>query len=67
ERILPVGLETARLAVVLRVASERSGRGGDALDALIGATAQLQGLTVVTRNLKDFAPFGVALHNPWSA
>jgi toxin FitB len=30
-----------------------------AVDALIAATAQVQGLTVVTRNAKDFARSGV--------
>jgi predicted nucleic acid-binding protein len=32
---------------------------------MIAATALEHGLTVVTRNVKDFAPMGVALLNPW--
>ena len=36
-------------------------------DALIAATALMHGLTVVTRNVKDFAPFGVTLHDPFAA
>jgi predicted nucleic acid-binding protein len=36
-------------------------------DALIGATALVHGMTVVTRNVKDFAPMGVKVLNPWSA
>lgn len=34
-------------------------------DGLIAATALVHGLTVVTRNTKDFKPFGVALANPF--
>ena len=34
-------------------------------DALIAATAVVRGLTVVTRNVADFEPMGVALINPW--
>jgi hypothetical protein len=36
-------------------------------DALIAATAMVHGLTVVTRNVADFEPTGVALLNPWLA
>ncbi|ASR43754.1 twitching motility protein PilT [Xanthomonas citri pv. mangiferaeindicae] len=34
-------------------------------DGLIAATALVHGLTVVTRNLKDFRPFGVPLFDPF--
>lgn len=34
-------------------------------DALIAATALVHGLTVVSRNVADFATTGVALLNPW--
>lgn len=34
-------------------------------DATIAATAQVHGLTVVTRNVADFKPFGVAVLNPF--
>ena len=36
-------------------------------DAMIAATAKLHGLTVVTRNVADFKPFGVPLLNPFKA
>lgn len=36
-------------------------------DAMIAATAQIHGLTVVTRNLKDFARFEVKVFNPFEA
>ncbi|MBK5970102.1 MULTISPECIES: type II toxin-antitoxin system VapC family toxin [Thiorhodovibrio] len=34
-------------------------------DAMIAAIATVKGLTVVTRNLADFASFGVPLFNPF--
>jgi hypothetical protein len=34
-------------------------------DALIAATALVRGMTVVTRNVDDFEPFGVPLINPF--
>lgn len=34
-------------------------------DAMIAATAQVHGLTVVTRNVADFKPFGVPVLNPF--
>jgi predicted nucleic acid-binding protein len=34
---------------------------------MIAATALEHGLTLVRRNVKDFAGLGVALLNPWDA
>jgi toxin FitB len=34
-------------------------------DALIAGTALVHGMAVVTRNVADFAPMGVAVVNPW--
>jgi predicted nucleic acid-binding protein len=34
-------------------------------DGLIAATALEHGLTVVTRNVRDFAELGVSIVNPW--
>lgn len=59
-RILPVDVEVARRAARLHVPTRREER-----DMLIAATALVHGMTVVTRNVDDFAPTGVPLANPW--
>lgn len=35
-------------------------------DARIAATALVHGLTVVTRNVRDFQPFNVPIFNPFT-
>lgn len=35
-------------------------------DALIGACAIVHGMTLVTRNVADFAPMGLTVVNPWN-
>ena len=62
ERILPVDTTVARRSAALHVPQLRPVR-----DRLIAATALVHGMTVVTRNLADFAPTGVLLLNPWQA
>ena len=62
DRILPIDTAIARRCANLHVPDPRPER-----DALIAATALTIGLTVVTRNVGDFEPMGVALINPWLA
>jgi len=61
-RILPVDAPVAdrwgRLVA-------QAGRPLPAIDSLLAATATQHGLTLVTRNVRDVAPLGVALINPW--
>jgi toxin FitB len=59
-RILPIDLATARRCAALHVPDPRGER-----DALIAATALVQGMTVVTRNIADFDPMGAPVLNPW--
>jgi toxin FitB len=59
-RILAVDTAVAQRCARLHVPDPRAER-----DALIAATAMVHGLTVVTRNVADFEPIGVALLNPW--
>lgn len=60
-RLLPVDLAVARSAARLHVPDPRPER-----DALLAATALVHGLTMVTRNVRDFAHTGVPLVNPWT-
>jgi predicted nucleic acid-binding protein len=60
DRVLAVDQAVARRCGQLHAQSPRRER-----DALIAATALVFGLTVVTRNVADFAPMGVATLNPW--
>ena len=48
------------LASRLHVPDKRGER-----DALIAATALVHGMTVVTRNVADIEPTGVAVIDPW--
>jgi toxin FitB len=59
-RILPVDA-----AVALRSAHQSVPDPCSLQDGLIAATALVHGMTVVTRNVADFAPTGVRLLNPW--
>jgi predicted nucleic acid-binding protein len=59
-RILPVDMAVVRRSAMLHVPNPQPFR-----DAFIAATALVHGMTVVTRNVSDFAPTGVALLNPW--
>lgn len=62
ERILPIDTAVARRSAALHIPNPRPIR-----DGLIAATAFVHGMTVVTRNVADFAPTGVSILNPWNA
>lgn len=61
-RILSVDTVVAQRSARLHVPDPRPQR-----DCLIAATALVHGMTVVTRNVSDFAPCGAPLLNPWLA
>lgn len=61
-RILDIDESIARRCAWLHVPDPREER-----DALIAATAFVHDLTVVTRNVADFAPMGVPFLNPWES
>jgi predicted nucleic acid-binding protein len=61
DRILPLDLAAARRVASLHVPDQAPQH-----DALIAGTAMARGLTVVTRNTRDFERAGVEYFNPWS-
>jgi predicted nucleic acid-binding protein len=65
--ILDVTAAIARASGELRAAREARGRPVAQADMLIAATALAHGLTLVTRNTRDFEGCGVALIDPFDA
>jgi len=50
---------------ILAAAAKRSGRALSAIDGLLAATALHHNLTIVSRNISDFAGTPVPMVNPW--
>ena len=61
DRLLPVDSRIADLWGRLNVPDPIS-----TIDGLLAATAIVHGLTLVTRNVRDVARTGVAVHNPFT-
>jgi len=62
ERTIPIDRAVALACARLPVPDPRPER-----DAFIAASALVHGMTIVTRNVADFAPMGVGVVNPWEA
>lgn len=73
EAELPMFFAGRILAVDAKVADRwgrlvaQAGRPLPAIDSLLAATALTHGLTLITRNLKDFQHPDLAVLDPWSA
>lgn len=65
-RIIGINLEVANEWGKVLASSEKVGRPLPAIDTLIAVSAIINGMTVVTRNIKDIEGTGAALINPWS-
>ena len=65
DRILPLERVEAEWAARLRAEAHLSGRVLHLGDALIAGTARAHGLSVATRNVKDFDGLDVNVANPW--
>ena len=63
-RILPLDAAALRVWAQLAAPSELAGRPLPVMDSLMMATAQCHGLTIVTRNVRDFSAYPM-LFNPW--
>jgi toxin FitB len=61
DRVLPV-----TLAVAAAWGRQQYARPLPVIDALVAATARVHGMTVVTRNVKDFELAGVQVLNPFT-
>lgn len=64
--LVPVTAEVARVSGHLRGQLRADGKSRTQADMLIAATASVFGLTMVTRNARDFEGCGIALLNPFS-
>jgi len=60
-RTLAVDITVAKRSAQLHVPDPRP-----IPDALMAGTALVHGMTLVTRNVADFAPMGVTVINPWN-
>lgn len=65
--VLPVTAAIARRAGQLRGSLQRRGQSRHQADMLIAATASVHGLTLVTRNARDFEGCGIAVLDPFAA
>ncbi|WP_375408448.1 PIN domain-containing protein, partial [uncultured Methylobacterium sp.] len=66
-RLLGIDEVTADVWGRLMVQAQHRGRPISAMDGFIAATACRHGLSLVTRNSKDFEALDIPLLNPWQA
>lgn len=64
DRILPVDSVVGRIAGAMEDDAQAKGRHPGFADILIAATARAYGLTVITENIKHFAPLAVLVDFP---
>lgn len=65
-RVLRVNSDIALEWGRLTAAGQKRGRVLEPIDGLLLATAAVHGLTIVTRNERDFVDRGVPVFNPWT-
>ena len=66
-RILPIDAAVADRWGFLAADAKRKGKALSTIDALLAATALHYNLTIVSRNVSDFANTQVPILNPWEA
>jgi len=67
DRILPLDAETARIVGALSDEARGQGHAPGLGDIVITATALRHGLTILSRNLRHFAPLGAPVLDPFAA
>jgi toxin FitB len=65
-RVLTVDTEVCLAWARISAAAERNGHPRPAIDSLLAATAVVHDLTIVTRNLDDFAHLPIRTLSPWT-
>lgn len=66
-RILPIDAAVADRWGLLAAAAKRTGKSLSAIDGLLAATALQHNLTIVSRNVSDFANTQTPILDPWEA
>lgn len=66
DRILPIDRGVAEAWGVVVARGEKAGTTVGTMDAFFAATAEVYGLTLATRNVKDFGRLGIRLFDPWN-
>ena len=64
DRILPIDVDIAVRAGTLMAKARAAGFDPGAEDSWIAATAEVRGMEVLTFNMADFRPMGIACRNP---
>jgi predicted nucleic acid-binding protein len=67
DRILEITIGTANVWGQVLGACENKGVTLPAIDSLIASQGIFHKMTIVTRNISDMEPSGVALFNPWES
>ncbi len=67
DQLLSIDVQTMLIWGKLVSQLEKLGRPISAIDALLAATAQQWGFTLVTRNTVHFQDTGIELFNPWNS
>lgn len=66
DRVIAFDLAASEAWATLRRAAERRKLTMPPIDAMLAATAQVHGWTLVTRNTRDFAGWDGPVLNPWA-
>ena len=65
DRLLPINGQIAEIWGAMAGQAQLRGITLAIIDGLVAATAKHHGLSVVTRNVKDFSVWGIPVVNPW--